>query len=71
MSVLSRQQLEFTRSRITDPTAPRRLGKRKPTALVREASKAERARRVASGAKAFDAVVAGRPKKPGKAVTGG
>lgn len=69
MSSLSRQQVDFIKDRISE--APRRFGKSKPKSVVKLARREELKRRDAAGARAFDAVVAGRPLKPGKAVAGG
>lgn len=62
MSHLSRQQVDFIKGRISE--APRRLGRLKNRAVVQHSANQERARRAAAHAKAFDAVVAGRPLKP-------
>jgi hypothetical protein len=62
VSVLSRQQADFVKERLSE--APRQLGRRKKRAIVQHSAKQERERRAAAHAKAFDAVVAGRPLKP-------
>jgi hypothetical protein len=69
VSILSRQQLDHIRVSIATP--PRRRVKRKGFGLLREAKKEGLARRRAAHAKAFDAVVAGRPLKPEKVAAGG